>query len=356
MAPPPDRGTRPRRGHRDPVRLRIRRPAPGPCLRRLFLPLGRRDDIPGQNARGVGGTVGVGEPVHDRVEPAGLPVHVLDRPRPPGGGHARAPDSHVSSGPGGWRSCLDGGHLGLHLPLHPGPVGTRLRALLRGVRTRAGSGDLGAGASGGLWQPDRGSGPADARAQRLLLRAGPSSLRVVGCLRRIRRRPHSEGDRAGKHDARLARRARVAGPGVDPPSDAGPDGRGDSAGTVLASGPTAWVGGGRLRVCDPRALRPVFISGLRRQPAGRTVDVPLKECRGARNDQPAAGARAATSPCRGGLARGDSQTQPRRPVPAGLASSPGRDSLPAQSGRRPATPLLRRPVPAARRPCGTGHV
>ena len=264
MAPSPPHGSGTRGRDGDSVSLRIRRAAVGACLRRLLLSLGRRNDLPRQDARGLGRCVGLGEPIYDRAEPAGLPLHVLDRPRSPGGGHALAADPGVSPGAGPGSSRADGGCVALHLSLHPGPRGAHLRAFLSRVRPGSWSRDLGARPSGGLRQPDRGPGLANARAQRVLLGPRSASFRLVWRLRRIRRRPHFEGDPARKLDAWPARRTGLVGPSVDPSPDANPDGRRHGAGPVLAPGAPTWLGRRCSRVCDSSALRPLFLSGFRR--------------------------------------------------------------------------------------------
>src|SRR2546422_477641 len=142
MAPSPPHGSGTRGRDGDSVSLRIRRTAIGACLRRLLLSLGRRNDLPRQDARGLGRCVGLGEPIYDRAEPAGLPLHVLDRPRSPGGGHALAADPSVSPGAGPGSSRADGGGGALHLSLHPGPRGAHPRAFLFRVLSGAWSPDL----------------------------------------------------------------------------------------------------------------------------------------------------------------------------------------------------------------------
>ncbi len=215
------------------------------------------------------------EPLHDGVEPVRVPVHVLDPARPRRRDHPSAADRGLSWGQG--RGCVRarGRGLALRLAFHRGPIGSPFRLRVHRGRARVGLRHPGARPPGHLRQPHRHPRLAHAGAHRLLLGAGPAALRVVGCVRRRRRCAHTHGGPARQPVACGPRWRRVARAGIHPPPDADSHGRRDRGGPTGETGPTAWLGGGGAGVCDPRALHPLFVPGVCRQPRGPAVDVPL---------------------------------------------------------------------------------
>src|SRR6202521_6411090 len=83
MAPRAGHRPRPRGDNRDSLSVRLPRCAPRPRVRGILLPRRRRKHVPGQDTPWLGGILVVAEPLDHRVEPVGLPVHVLDRPGTP---------------------------------------------------------------------------------------------------------------------------------------------------------------------------------------------------------------------------------------------------------------------------------
>src|SRR5258708_9806697 len=112
---------RPRPHHRHPLRLRLSGAASRPRVHGLFLSGRRRQYLPREDAPGLGGGVGVAEPLHHRGEPDRIPVHVLDRASPPPRPAPPAAAPRVPPRQDWRRLRLDAGGVAPHLPLPPGP-------------------------------------------------------------------------------------------------------------------------------------------------------------------------------------------------------------------------------------------
>ena len=331
VAPPTAHGPRPRDRDRNPLRLRLRRPVARPCLPWFLLPRRRRQHVPGQDAPGVGGGLGVAEPLHDRVEPDRLPLHVLDRAGPHRSRDQPSTDRRLPPRSDRRGLRADGGGVAVHRPIHPGPRGAPLRVLLLRDRPRHGLRDPGPRAPCDLRQPDRHARLADARAQRFLFRARAASLRLVGRVRRAWGRPDAEGDRTRQCHPRRARWPGLAGSGLDPPPNADPDGRRHRAGAALAPSPSARLDRRRDRVRHPSPLHPLLVLRVHRQPRGAAMDVPLQKCLAPGVDQPVLRHRAAAPARADGCARGVAAKVARRPLSGRVAGPARRDPVPAQS-------------------------
>ena len=240
----------------------------------------------------------------------------------------------------------------LHLPLHRGPLGATLCAS-SSAPSASGMGYViqALGQPGDLRPPDRHARLADAGADGLLLGARAAAFRVVGRLRRARRRP----DAAGRSSAAASCLAALAGlawlgqASIHPQMPILMGGATAVALLLRPARPRGWIAAAVAFAIPAPYILYSYLAFVG-NPEVQRWTFHSKNALPPEIDQPALRDRAAAAARADGLAGRAAPAHPRGPVPRGLARPARGHPLSAEPGRRPAPPLPRRALPAARDP------